>query len=147
MKVVYPKNIKKWFFSGMSFSIGPLTISVVQLFILALWVALALLAFNTIGKSISKALGLIFAIIVIIITLVIAFFKVSELWLLAYIAKLIRNSFFDTRKKYQVNYEKNNPIDLIIQNSKIKEEKHVIEQKDKSFDKQKLKDIEKKWLI
>lgn len=147
MKAVYPKNIKKWFLSGMTFNIGPLTISVVQLFILALWVALALVAFNSISKSGSKLLGLLFAIIVLIIFLVIAFFKVSELGLLAYIAKLVRNGFFDARKKYQVNYEKKNPIDLIIEESKTKEEKHTIEQKDKSFDQQKLKDIEKKWLI
>ena len=147
MKVVYPKNIKKWFLSGMTFNIGPLTISVVQLFILALWVALSLVAFNAIWKSGSKALGLLFAIVILIIFLVIAFFKISELGLLAYISKLIRNSFFDARKKYQVNYEKKNPIDLIIKESKIKEEKRTIEQKDKSFDKQKLKDIEKKWLI
>ena len=147
MKVVYPKNIKKWFLTGMTFNIGPLTISIVQLFILALWVALSLLAFNSISKSGSKALGLLFAIVVIIIFLVIAFFKVSELGLLAYVAKLIRNGFFDARKKYQVNYDKNNSIDVIIAESKIKEEKRTIEQKDKFFDKEKLKDIEKKWLI
>lgn len=147
MKAVYPKNIQKWFLSGMTFNIGPLTISVVQLFILALWVALSLVAFNGISKSGSKILGLLFAVIVLIIFLVIAFFKVSELGLLAYIAKLVRNGFFDARKKYQVNYEKKNPIDLIIEESKTKEEKHTIEQKDKSFDQQKLKDIEKKWLI
>lgn len=147
MKAVYPKNIQKWFLSGMTFNIGPLTISVVQLFILALWVALALVAFNGISKSGSKALGLLFAIIILIIFLVIAFFKVSELSLLPYIAKLIRNGFFDARKKYQVNYEKKNPIDVIIEESKTKEEKRTIEQKDKSFDQQKLKDIEKKWLI
>jgi hypothetical protein len=86
----------------------------------------------------------LFAIIVLIVFLVIAFFKVSELGLLAYVAKLIRNSFFDSKKKYQVNYEKKNPIDLIIEESKTKEEKRTIEQKDKFFDKQKLKDIEKK---
>lgn len=147
MKAVYPKNIKKWFLSGMTFNIGPLTISVVQLFVLALWVALALVAFNGISKSGSKALWLLFAIIILILFLVIAFFKVSELSLLPYIAKLIRNGFFDARKKYQVNYEKKNPIDLIIEESKTKEEKRTIEQKEKSFDQQKLKDIEKKWLI
>lgn len=147
MKVVYPKNIKRGLLAGMTFSIGPLNISIVQLFVLALGVAFALAAFNGLWKSWSKALGIFAAIIIIIITIVIAFFKVSELWLLAYIAKLIRNNFFDAKKKYQVNYEKNNPLDLMIQESKTKEEKQIIEQKEKKFDQKILKDIEKKWLI
>lgn len=147
MKVVYPKNIKRGLLAGMTFSIGPLSISIVQLFILALGVALALAAFNGLGKSGSKALWLFVAIIVIIITIVIAFFKVSELWLLAYVAKLIRNNFFDAKKKFQVNYDKNNPLDVIVQESKTKEEKQTIEQKENTFDEQHVTDIEKKWLI
>lgn len=62
----------------MTFNIGPLTISVIQLFILALGVALALAAFNGVGKT-SKVLGIFIAIIIIIITIIITFFKVSEL--------------------------------------------------------------------
>jgi len=46
MKVVYPKNIKRGLLAGMTFSIGPLSVSIVQLFILALGVAFALAAFN-----------------------------------------------------------------------------------------------------
>lgn len=131
----------------MTFSVGPLTINVVQMFILALWVALALAAFNGFSQSGSKAVGILFAIIIIVIFIIIAFFKVSELWLVAYIAKLIRNSFFDAKKKYQTNYDRNNPLDIIVQESKTKEEKQVIEQKANTFDKQILTDIEKKWLI
>ncbi len=117
------------------------------MFILALWVALALAAFNGFSQSGSKAVGILFAIIIIVIFIIIAFFKVSELWLVAYIAKLIRNSFFDAKKKYQTNYDRNNPLDIIVQESKTKEEKQVIEQKANTFDKQILTDIEKKWLI
>jgi hypothetical protein len=36
MKAVFPKNIKKGLLAGLTFSIGPLTISIVQLFILAI---------------------------------------------------------------------------------------------------------------
>ena len=146
MKVVYPKNIKRGFLAGMTFSIGPLNISIVQLFVLALWVALALAAFNGLWKT-SKAFGIFAAIIVIIITIVIAFFKVSELWLLAYVSKLIRNNFFDAKKKFQVNYEKKNPLDVMIKEANTKEEKQIIEQKEKKFDQSHLTDIEKKWLI
>ena len=131
----------------MTFSIWPLSISIVQLFILALGISLALAVFNGFTKSWSKLLGLLLAVIIIIIFIIIAFFKVSELGLLSYIAKLIRNNFFDTKKKFQVNYEKKNPFDVMIQESKTKEEKQIIEQKENTFDQQHLTDIEKKWLI
>jgi len=147
MKVVYPKNIKRGLLAGMTFSIGPLNISIVQMLVMALWIALALAAFNGFSKSWSKILGAFVAIVVIIITIIIAFFKVSELWLLAYVAKLIRNNFFDAKKKFQVNYEKKSPLDVMIQEAKTKEEKQIIEQKENTFDKQHLTDIEKKWLI
>ncbi len=147
MKVVYPKNIKRWLLAGMTFSIGPLNISIVQMFVLAIGVALALAAFNGFSKSGSKVVWIFLAILILIVFIVIAFFKISELWLLAYIAKLIRNNFFDAKKKFQVNYEKKNPLDIMIQESKTKEEKQIIEQKEKKFDKQILTDIEKKWLI
>ncbi|MEI7558692.1 MAG: hypothetical protein WCJ45_08120 [bacterium] len=64
--------------------------------------------------------------------------------LIPYIAKLIRNNFFDAKKKYQVNYEKKNPIDILVKEAKSKEEKQIIVQKDNAFDKEMLKDIEKK---
>jgi len=147
MKVVYPKNIKKWLLAGMTFNIGPLSINIIQMFILAVGVALALAAFNGFSKSWSKALWILVAIIVIIIFIIITFFKISELWLIAYIAKLVRNNFFDSKKKFQVNYDKKNPLDIAVQEAKTKEEKQIIEQKENTFDKQILKDIEKKWLI
>ncbi len=147
MKVVYPKNIKKWLLAGMTFSMGPLTISIVQLFIMAVGISLALAAFNGVSKSWSKALGLLLAIIIILVFIVITFFKISEMGLIEYIAKIIRNTFFDTKKKYQVNYEKQNPVDVYLQEAKIKEEKQLIEQKEHTFDQNMLKDIEKKWLI
>jgi len=147
MKVVYPKNIKRGLLAGMTFTIGPLNISIVQMFVLALWVAIALAAFNGFTKSWSKLLWILVAIIVILIAIVVAFFKVSELWLLAYLAKLIRNNFFDAKKKFQVNYEKNSPLNVMIQEAKTKEEKQIIEQKESTFDTQHVTDIEKKWLL
>jgi hypothetical protein len=64
--------------------------------------------------------------------------------LIAYIAKLVRNGFFDTKKKFQVNYDKTNPLNVLIQESKTEEEKQIIEHKESFFDKQHLTDIEKK---
>lgn len=63
---------------------------------------------------------------------------------MAYIAKLVRNNFFDTKKKFQVNYDKKNPLDILVQEAKTKEEKQIIEQKENKFDKNILNDIEKK---
>ena len=60
---------------------------------------------------------------------------------------IIEPHVFDTKKKFQVNYEKKNPFDVMIQESKTKEEKQIIEQKENTFDQQHLTDIEKKWLI
>jgi hypothetical protein len=69
---------------------------------------------------------------------------VSELSLIPYISKLIRNNFFDAKKKFQVNYEKKDPIDIMIQEAKTKEEKQIIEQKENTFNQQSIADIEKK---
>jgi len=147
MKVVYPKNIQRWLLAGMTFSMWPLTINVVQMFILAIGISAGLAIFNWVSKSWSKAIWVLLAIVVILFFVVIAFFKISELWLIAYIAKLVRNGFFDTKKKFQVNYDKTNPLNVLIQESKTEEEKQIIEHKESFFDKQHLTDIEKKWLI
>jgi hypothetical protein len=99
--------------AGMTFNIGPLTISILQLFILAVGIAISLAIFNGFAKS-SKVVGALFAIFVFIIFIVIAFFKISELTLIPFIAKLVRNNFFDTRKKFQVNYHRENPVEVLI---------------------------------
>lgn len=147
MKVVYPKYIKKWILSGMNFNIWPLTISVVQLFIMALGIAVSLAVFNWVSKSGSKALWLIFAIFVMMIFVVITFFKISELTLIPFLAKMIRNKFFDTNKKYQVNYEKNNPVEILIKESNTEIEKANIQHKEKIIDENLAKRIEKWGLI
>ncbi|MFZ2150882.1 MAG: hypothetical protein WAZ12_03830 [Candidatus Absconditicoccaceae bacterium] len=148
MKVVYPKNIKKGLLSGMSFQIGPLTISVIQLFILAIGVAISLTLFNAASKSGSKAFGIIIALIVLIIFIIIAFFKVSELGLLAFIAKLLRNNIFDATKKYQNDYPRNDKIEIEIKELKEGKQTQKIDYKlDKNFDKKKIEDIEKSGLI
>jgi len=147
MKVVYPKNIKKWLLAWLTFQIGPISISIIQLFIIALGVAAALAVFNYVAKAWSKIWWVFFAVVIIIITIVIAFFKISELTLIPFIAKMLRNNLFDTRKKYQNNYTKNNPVDILIKESKSDEEKKIIEQKDNKLDEEILKKIKKGWLM
>lgn len=148
MKIVFPKNIKKWLLSGMSLQIWPISISIIQLFIMAVWIALWLTIFNAISKSWSRAAWLFFAIIIILIFAIIAFFKVSELWLIPFIAKIIRNNFFDTTKKFQNNYSKVDKTQIKIQEVKEIEKKLKVEIKTwNKFDKDKLQNIEKWWLL
>ncbi len=146
MKVVYPKNIKKWLFAGMTFNIWPLQISIIQLFILALGIALALAIFNGFSKS-SKAIGILLAIFVFLIFVLVAFFRISELPLIPFLAKLARNNFFDTKKKFQVNYNRENPVEIVIKEVKSKEEKQIIEQKVGWLSKEKVANIEQGGLL
>ena len=133
MKVVFPKNIQKGIIAGMTFNIGPLTLSIIQLFIVAggLWAGVGI--FNAVMKSGWKALGVIAALPVVWIFMAIAFFKISELSLLAFIAKKVRNNFFDTTKKYQVNYEKINPFQVLLKSISIdNSKKRSFEQKEQT---------------
>jgi len=131
----------------MTFTIGPLTISIIQLFIMAVGIAIALAVFNTFAKAGSKIIGVFLAVIILIIFIVIVFFKVSELWLIPFLAKMVRNSFFDTKKKFQENYYKESPLDVLLQETKAKEEKQIIEYKSGKINKEKIADIERSGLI
>lgn len=138
MKVVYPKHIQKGMLAGMSFQIGPINLSLVQLFVVAVGVAAAMGIFNTFSKSGGKFVGIVLAICVLLIFIVIAFFKISELSLIPFIAKLIRNNFFDARRKFQVNYVRTDPIKLLIKKYKTEEEKQIIERKENTLSKETL---------
>lgn len=148
MKVVYPKNIQKWMLAGMTFSIGPINLSIIQLFLVGIWVAIATSVFNSFSKAWAKAIGALFAILALLLFVFIAFFKISELWLLAFVSKLIRNHFFDTTKKFQTNYDKIDPLKIAILKSKGSDSKQTIfEQKDSEFTKDRLDQIDDTGLI
>lgn len=105
-------------------------------------------AFNTFSKSGAKAVGIFFAVFILLIAAFIAFFKMSELDLLGFIAKLIRNNFFDTNKKYQVNYGKHNALDILLKEAKVENKAQTIfEVKDKKFDKEKIDKIDNSGLL
>ena len=128
MKDVFPKNIQKGILAGMNFNIWPFTVSVFQLFILAIGIAIAFVVFNQFAQS-SKAVGIFFAVLIFLIFAVIAFFKISELNLLAFIVKFIQNQFFDTTQKYQTNYTKNDKMAILLEKSKHQNTKQKIEYK------------------
>jgi hypothetical protein len=56
-----------------------------------------------------------------LIFIVIAFFNISELNLLAFIAKRIKDTFLDVPKRFQMNYTKFDPVEISI--AKTKQEK------------------------
>lgn len=143
---MFPQHIKKWFFSGVAFSVMGFSISFIQLIILAVWIVFALWVFSTFSNANAKWLGVIFAIIIFIIFLVIAFFNVSELNLLAFIAKKIKDFFLDVPKKFQVNYSKLDPTEITISKSKQEKWKQRIEIKE-WLDMTKLSEIEKWWIL
>lgn len=79
MRVFIPRNIAKGWFR-MNFQIGPLNVTLVQLIILAVGMALALVIWNAMVRGgAGKATAAVFAIPVFIIFVVIAFFNVSEM--------------------------------------------------------------------
>lgn len=147
MKVMFPQHIKKWFFSGVAFSVMGFSVSFVQLIILAIWIVFALWAFSTFSNSWAKWAGLVVGVLIFIVFLVIAFFQVSELSLLAFIAKKIKDSFFDVSKKFQINYTRtNDPTEIVIAKSKQEKWKQRIEIKEE-LDMSKVSEIERWWIL
>ena len=146
MKVMFPQHIQKWFFSGVAFSIMGFSVNFIQLIILAIWTVFALWAFSTFSNSDAKWVGIVFAIIIFFIFAFIAFFKVSELNLLAFIAKKIKDNFLDVPKKFQMNYPRINPTEITISKSKQEKWKKRIEIKE-DIDIAKINEIEKWWIL
>ena len=142
---MFPQHIKKWFFSGAALSIMWFSITFIQLIILAIWIVFALWTFSAFSNAEAKWLWIVCAIIVFIIFLVIAFFNVSELNLLAFIAKKIKDNFLDVAKKFQVNYLKHDPVEVTIAKAKQEKWKQRIEIKE-WLDINKVSELEK-WGI
>lgn len=145
MKVMFPQHIQKWFFSGVAFSVMGFSITFIQLVILAIWVVFALWVFSSFSNSDAKWAWVIFAVIVFWIFAFIAFFKYSELNLLAFIAKKIKDNFLDVPKKFQMNYPRIDPTEVTISKSRQEKWKKRIEIKEE-LDVSKINEIEK-WGI
>ena len=145
MKIMFPQHIKKWFFAWVAFSIMWFSISFVQLIVLAIGTVFALWAFSAFSNSGAKWVWVVLAIIIFLIFMVIAFFNVSELNLPAFIAKKIKDNFLDVPKKFQSNYTKIDPTEIVIAKSKQEKWKQRIEIKE-WLDISKVSELEK-WGI
>lgn len=99
----------------MNFTIGPVTVGLGQLFILVVGIAVSFAIANYFMKQgQNKIVAIAFASPVTLIAFAIAFFEVSEMWLIEFLAKMIRTHFLDATTKFQVNVEKTDPTELLI---------------------------------
>lgn len=102
----------------------------IQLLILALGLAGFLWVFQLAQQSwMNRVLAVILGLPILILFIVIAFFKISELALIPFLAKLLRTYFLDTTEKYQVNFAKDDPVKILIKKNKQQVKKDVFEQK------------------
>jgi hypothetical protein len=99
----------------------------VQMFIMAIGIVIALGTFSTLSKSGTKELGLILAILIFLFFAFITFFRISEMNLLAFIAKKVRDLFLDTTQKFQINFKRTHPTDIMIAKARSKQGKQKIE--------------------
>lgn len=144
MKIFFPRNISgSWF--GMSVNLWPFTISVFQLIILAMGLGLALSVWNGLYKweTFSQWEALVIAFPIFVLFVLIAFFKVSELTLLSFTAKMIQSHFLDTTKKFQINRSKPDPLHVMITRLNKTEQKEKIVRKTLNIDEEKIEKLSK----
>lgn len=148
MKILFPRNIEKWFLAWLTFTRGPITVSIVQLFILAVWWALMLAIFNNLTKQwFTKLSAFVFSSPALGVAAIIAFFKISELTLIPFFSKIIRTYFLDTTKKFQVNFPKPHIVDILVKKNQHKEKIEEIKQKTTPINEILLEKIKKESLF
>jgi hypothetical protein len=122
MKIFIPRHIS-WGWFNMSVTLGPASISLVQLLILALGIGLSLWVWNNLTtNNMDKGIAFFLVLPILIIFVFIAFFKYSELTLVPFIAKMIRTYFLNTTLKFQIPRDKVDPIAITY--AKIKKVDH-----------------------
>lgn len=139
MKVFFPRNIPGGWLS-MSVQIWPVQISIVQLMLLAVGVWLTLAVANGVMRATggNKLIWFLVAFPIFLITVVIAFFRYSEMSILEFIAKQIRTHFLDVTKKFQLNYTRPDPVSVALAKARKTDHDTVITQKDLVLDTVKL---------
>lgn len=129
MKIFIPRNISGGRLN-MSVTIGPATISIVQLMILAIGLGMTLGVWNTLYKNgTPRGTAFVVALPIFLLCVFIAFFKQSELTLIPFIAKMIRTYFLDVTQKWQVNRDRPDPKSVLLARSRKEDQTQVIEQK------------------
>lgn len=114
MRIFIPRHISWWLFN-MNISLGPITITMVQLVLLAIWAVICFAIWQSLNSQwIWTVPALILVLPVAIIFLIVTFFKMSELPLVPFLAKLIRTYFFDSIRKFQTCRTSVDPEKVLI---------------------------------
>ena len=126
----------------MNIQLGPFNVTMIQLFIIAWWTALSLSIWQTLVKHwLDKITAFIFILPIVLLTLFIAFFKISELSLIPFITKLLRTYFFDTPVKKYTTFKEVDPIEVTKQLLKSQDSWQKIEEKNLQLQKDKLEKL------
>jgi hypothetical protein len=72
---------------------------------------------------------------------IVAFFKISELTLLPFIAKIIRTYFLDTTRKFQINWTKPDPLHTLILKMSKNEQQEIVLKKSLEIDEEKMEKL------
>lgn len=138
MKTFIPKHLQEGIFN-LTLPLWPLNITISQLFILAAGTAVSLMIWNWLVKKwIDRLVAFIFVLPIFLIFVIVAFFKFSELKLIPFISKMITTYFLNDTIKYQINYQRIDPLEVAVKKLKWNERKEVIELKNAKIDKEKL---------
>lgn len=90
--------------------------------IIALGTAMGLGIRNQMVKSgVNKGVAFVVVLPIFVIFIIIAFFKVSELSLIPFLAKFIQSNILDENKKYQIDVAPIDPIEVAIARSRLNE--------------------------
>lgn len=144
MKILFPRNIEKWFISWLNFTFWPFKISFVQLILLAIWAAWTLWLTNRLIQSwFNQVVAIVFSLPILVVFMIIAFFNISELWLIPFLCKMIRTHVLDVTKKYQQTFAKISFFDILISKRRNKEKKEEIKKKTNAVNKELLEKMEK----
>lgn len=137
-------SYSKWNLFTYRYSVWILKLSILDIFLLTFWASIWIMIWSNIYKSTwSLTISLILWLPPFLIAAVITFFEVSEMRLWEFIAKLIRNYFFDINKKIYVNYISYNYFDYLILLLKKQEwDKKIVK---KTYDYDTIKEIADKF--
>lgn len=142
MKIFIPRNVEAGRFN-VSVSLWPLQISLVQMILLASWLWLSVVIWNTLTTNglVERGVALMISLPILFIFVLIAFFKVSELSLLPFIAKSIRTYVIDTTRKFQLNYNRPDPVAVSLAQFRKTDHEYEIETKEYSMNTEKLRKL------
>lgn len=130
-KIIVPKHVEAWLFD-MWLDLWPFRVKMWQAFLIAVWFWIFFSIMSWLKKHwLGTIPAAIIASPVMVIFLVLAFFKKSELYIIPFVIKLIRTYVIWTPRTFQRNNIKPSDFEIKLQFAKLnKWEEKDIEQKE-----------------